>query len=53
MKILVSKLDRKTTTSWYHQDQDLTKKKKKNENLFNARISKKQQLCKASRDLNY
>ena len=28
-------------------------KKKKNENLFNARISKKQQLCKASRDLNY
>ena len=28
-------------------------KKKKNENLFNAIFSKKQQLCKASRDLNY
>lgn len=53
MKIPVSirKIDRSTTTSWYRQDQDLTKKKQ--QQLFNhVRISKKQQPCKAIGGLN-
>lgn len=55
MKIPVSirKIDRSTTTSWYHQDQDLTKKKQQQQQLFNhVRISKKQQPCKAIGGLN-
>ena len=55
MKIPVSirKIDRSTTTSWYHQDQDLTKKKKQQQQLFNhVRISKKQQPSKGIGGLN-
>ena len=51
--VSIRKIDRSTTTSWYHQDQDLTKKKKQQQQLFNhVRISKKQQPCKGIGGLN-